>query len=104
MLEADDLLATLQGQTEFSVSEVAKIEEIQGLADDERHIAARAKVDWQNIYPAQSTEYYAEKCRADGVDSVVHEIVRKYADMGKVGANECIRVAKVLRDAGVKPE
>ena len=129
VLEADALLATLPADTQFSVSESVAIDEIRGRADDEGQISSRARLDLNHgasgsgspEKPAhgsskksprqepqlassstvKSEAYYIEKCRSEGVDAVTHEILLAYADKKTIGANECIRVAKALRDAGI---
>jgi glycosyltransferase involved in cell wall biosynthesis len=119
VLEADVLLTTLPKETKFSASETTTVDEIRGGADDERQLSARAKVDRYDsdrekrhiIDPthtdsgsptlSKSEAYYIEKVQADGVDAVVREILRAYADKKTIGANECIHVAKALRNAGL---
>jgi glycosyltransferase involved in cell wall biosynthesis/SAM-dependent methyltransferase len=121
LLESDALLATLPADTQFSVSENAAIDEIRGRADDERQIAARAKVDGYSheiainhqtrpvfkdteatrTWLSRPDAYYVEKYRTQGVDAITNEISCVYADKREIGANECIRVAKALRDAGI---
>lgn len=53
------------------------------------------------IKPTNVDDYYINKCKLEGFAVLTEEVYAKFKNTGSIGAQECIRIAKMLCKAGI---